>query len=271
MKDVPPVLVISLRSSSVRRERIASALSALGVPWEFVDAVDGDALSEDELRSAAGASALEFQPALGRRLARGEIGCALSHQLCYRRIIDDGIPSAFIFEDDVHVPSEFVEIACAVPRFPRGWEMVLFAHHSARHDTNEGAETCLLGIRVHGRHRVARVAEFPMGAMAYLLTRKAASRLLDYGMPVRMPADWLTGYAPSAGVSLYAVTPPCIVPDPEVAETTTILGRGEPGGDATPLVSPSWRSSGRLRSWGGIAWLWLRKTGVYPGAYSREL
>lgn len=268
MTAIPPVLVISLTRSAERREHMARQLGDLGLLWEFVDGVDGSALAREELRSAAGAAALEVRPALGRRLTPGEIGCALSHQRCYRRILEKELRMAFVLEDDVDVPPAFVEVAEAILRFPPGWELVLFAHHSARNGTSKGAETTWRGAAVHPRHRVARVAEFAMGAMAYLLTSEGARKLLDHGTPVRMPADWVTGYAPSAGVRSCAVTPPVITPHTAVSHPTTLPGRdveGDPA-RAPARVGPM----GRLRSWAGTGWLHLRKAGVFPGSYSRR-
>ncbi|MFA6165712.1 MAG: glycosyltransferase family 25 protein [Gemmatimonadaceae bacterium] len=269
MTGFPPVFVISLSRSVERRAHISRQLSALGVSWEFVDAVDGLELAAEELDRVVGASNLEVLPGVWRRLTRGEIGCALSHQRCYRLILARDLPMAFVFEDDVDVRSSFVEVANALARFPVNWELVLFAHHSARNGPRAGAETTWYGATVHPEHRVRRVVEFAMGAMAYLVSRAGARKLLTYGTPVRMPADWVTGYAPSAGVRLHAVTPPVVTPSTALSHGTTLPDR-EASWEAGPDVRRQPPIAAGLRSWGGTGLLWLRKAGVWPSAYSRR-
>ena len=269
MSGFPPIFVMSLPRSRERQAHITRVLTELNLRWEFVDAVDGSALTLEALRTAAGAAALEVRTGLGRPLTAEEIGCALSHQLCYRLLLERGLPMAFVFEDDVDVPPQFVEVAKAIPRFPPNWELVLFAHHSARNGTSRGAETTWQGAAVHPRHRVARVAEFAMGAMAYLLTSEGARKLLRHGTPVRMPADWLTGYAPSAGVRLYAITPPVVTPHAADPFATTIPGRDSDSGGVLAAGDPG--PAAQLRLWAGTVWLWLRKAGVCASAYSRRI
>ncbi len=266
----PAIFVISLSTSRERREHIARQLTTLGLPWEFIDAVDGLALPPDDVQRVGDSTVIEVSPGLRRRLTPGEIGCALSHQHCYRLIRERGLPMAIILEDDVDVSVELLAVMRALPRFPRNWELVLFAHHSARHGPNEGAATAWRGVAVHRRHRVARVVEFAMGAMAYLISHEGARKLLDHGTPVRMPADWLTGYAPSAGVRLFAVTPPVITPHAATPHATTLPDREASFSwtQQTPRRGPVFV---RLRMWVGTVLLWMRKAGVYPDAYSRRL
>lgn len=38
------------------------------------------------------------------RMLPEEIGCTLSHQTCYRRMVAEGIPYALILEDDLTMP-----------------------------------------------------------------------------------------------------------------------------------------------------------------------
>lgn len=270
MTGIPPIFVISLARSVERRDHISRQLTTLGLQWEFVDALDGVALPPEAARLAAGAHVLEVRPGLWRRLTPGEVGCALSHQLCYRLLLERGLPMALVLEDDVDVSAECVEVARAIPRFPKEWELVLLAHHSARHGPSEGAETTWHGVTVHPRHRVARVVEFAMGAMAYAVSREGACKLLRYGTPVRMPADWLTGYAPSAGVRLFAVTPPVVGPHLATPHATTLPDR-ESFFYSTRRVPRQYPAIARLRVWAGTGLLWLRKAGVRPDAYSRSL
>jgi glycosyl transferase family 25 len=141
--------------------------------------------------------------------------------------------------------------------------MILLGHHSARHGYDVGAETCVRRPTVHGAHRVARVCEFAVGAYGYFITARAAQRLARYARPMRMPADWVTGYAPSAGVRQHAITPPCVVPARRFLEESEI---GSRDGGAVARAAVGDASARRLA---GSAFLALRKLGVFPGLYSK--
>lgn len=241
-----PILVISLTRSTHRREYMSKQLDRLGLPWEFIDAIDG-------VNGGA------------HRLTPGEVGCARSHLRCYELIIERGLDAALILEDDVALPSNLGDTLRALSQTPAEWELVLLAHHSTRHGPRVGAESMWRRVPLDVSHALARPVEFAMGAMAYVIRRSAAHKLLRYGSPLRMPADWLTGFAPSAGVRAYLVTPPIAWPDEETSVPTTIPGRE---GSAAPLASPTRRQ--RLRTCAGDVWLLARKMGIAPNAFSRR-
>jgi hypothetical protein len=107
-----------------------------------------------------------------------------------------------------------------------------------------------------------------MGAYGYFVTTESAARLARYAQPMRMPADWITGYAPSSGVRQHAITPPCVVPAPRFRGESEI-GAREDGGAVSPAFGN--RPAPRItRQWGGSAFLGLRKLGFFPGLYSKR-
>jgi len=141
--------------------------------------------------------------------------------------------------------------------------VLLLGHHSSRHDAGVGAETCYRSVPVGDGSRLARVAEFPMGAYAYVVTLSGAHTLLRHARPPRMPADWVVGYSPAAGARLFAVKPPCVTPDAALADQTTIDGRG--GGDSRSDTRRWWRQ------WIGRALLLTRKAGFWPDGYVKNI
>src|SRR5262245_59843891 len=183
-------------------------LAAQALEAVFCDALDGRALTAAERVTG---------------LTPPEQGCLLSHMAVWRRIASARASLSLVFEDDCELlPTYEPALECGV--LPReGAAIVMLGHHSARHPPDRGAEVCVFGRTLAPGVRLARLAEFPMGAYAYLLTPEAAQRLLRHAEPLRMPADWVTGYAPSAGVRAFAVSPPCAVPSARVAADSTIV------------------------------------------------
>jgi len=97
--------------------------------FEFVDAVDGRALTNDQLSKYSSEASIR---ACGRELSPGEIGCALSHLGIYHKIVDDGFEEAVIFEDDSIINEDFLPILKNRKKYPKDWELFLFCHSHQR-------------------------------------------------------------------------------------------------------------------------------------------
>ncbi len=93
------VLVLNLPRDVQRRRWIDDCLGSLNIPHEFVDGIDGGAIPEHE----AAPHLLSFRKGYGREMTRGELGCALSHLMLFRRIAAG--PEEFVctMEDDIRV------------------------------------------------------------------------------------------------------------------------------------------------------------------------
>ena len=112
-------------------ERLAAAdatLRAAGVAYERVEGVDGRALTGRALRAAA--NRLRFRLIYGAWPGPGAIGCALSHQAVYRRMIAADAPLALVFEDDISIPDpeRFRRTLAAIaqdndPAVPTAWRL----------------------------------------------------------------------------------------------------------------------------------------------------
>ena len=94
--------IINLKRCPERKlhmERLLSQYSFLDI--EFVEAVDGKRLSEKEkIERFDQNKAFRLY---GRYLSDGEIGCTLSHQLCYCKIKEGKDDYALILEDDLFI------------------------------------------------------------------------------------------------------------------------------------------------------------------------
>lgn len=262
-RSAPPIFVINLARSEARRRETDARLQALGLTYSIVAAHDGAAAA------ASDATARPWQPHLGRPLTAGEVGCLLSHVSALERILVEEHPMACVLEDDCAFDETFADILDAIGGTSPRWDLLLLGHHSSRHGPRVGAETCYGGIPI-GPYRIARVAEFPMGAYAYVVTANGARKLVRHARPLRMPVDWVTGYSPVAGVRLYAVTPPCVMPVAGSAVPTTIPGR-ELSVGLSRSASSFWSSFGSsLRRRVGRLFLTVRKLGVRPDAYVKR-
>lgn len=98
----PPMFVMNLKRSQDRWKMAQVQMAGEGLTVERFDAIDGRALSNEELRKTSTRMAMFLQP-------RGVIGCYLSHRKFWQMVVDEGYESAIIFEDDVKLVPHFKE------------------------------------------------------------------------------------------------------------------------------------------------------------------
>ncbi|HEN5330535.1 glycosyltransferase family 25 protein [Klebsiella quasipneumoniae] len=99
-----PVFVISLADDSERRSLISKAMHELSIDFEFIDAIKGKCLTQEELSHLN----LRFvESRENRKLAFGEIGCTLSHIKTYKLMLERGIEWCCILEDDIILDKRF--------------------------------------------------------------------------------------------------------------------------------------------------------------------
>lgn len=99
---IPPMFVMNLKRSIDRWEQAQKQMAGEGLDVVRFDAIDGRALSNEELRNKSTRIAMYLQP-------RGVIGCYLSHRKFWQMVVDEGYESAIIFEDDVKLVPDFKE------------------------------------------------------------------------------------------------------------------------------------------------------------------
>lgn len=208
MEKMPPIFVISLKGSP-RRGVISQRLNGLKLNFSFIDGINGKTLSEEEKTAVD----YEFYPtkfAATRPLTIGEIGCAMSHLLIYKMMLEKNIDKAIILEDDAIVSQEFESIVKdSLKKAPLKTEILFYEHGKAK--SHFFKRSLVEGYRmVRYRSPSKNSKRTITRATAYLITKKGASKLLQHAYPIRMPADYLTGALQLTGINAYGVEPPCV-------------------------------------------------------------
>jgi glycoside transferase family 25 len=189
--------VVNLARSIDRRvymENLLKTYSNLDV--EFIDAVDGRIMSEGECNESFDIK--RFAKEMLKEVRPGEIGCTLSHQKCYKKIVSDGEQSAVIFEDDLIfneditllIPKIEDWLDCDEPRvlLLSGW----FWHTSSHlFDKKHKISKVIDGYLTHG----------------YALNRNAAKLMID-NKPWYVADSW--NMFAKRGIKIYGLKPhPC--------------------------------------------------------------
>jgi len=93
---VLPIHIISLESSTARRDLCVGMMGAAGLPFSFFDAVDGRSLSAQAKSHIYDetANCERFK----RPLSPSEIGCYLSHLKLWEHIAEGRTPAALVLK-----------------------------------------------------------------------------------------------------------------------------------------------------------------------------
>jgi len=182
-----PLYVIGLNGTTGRRASLVQALDARGIEWRLSVAIDGRKGLDPRYELMVDRA--EAQCRLGRALTDPEIACALSHQACYREIIDRDLPGAIILEDDAQIGDRFEQFITRN----------LYRHHHFIQLYYGKARIWRHGI---GRSRLSdalsaeRLVHNSAGTVAYSVSRTAASYLIQHSLPLSLPADWPCDLSP---------------------------------------------------------------------------
>jgi len=205
--------VINLAENTVRMDNSARQLTARGIPFERIDAINGWALSESEID-------LVYDAAGNRRrakhpLLRSEIGCYLSHVTAWRRIAENEGTGGFIFEDDFLATEDLSEVLSRLCEDQRDWDMVkLFSLDQAPRTVTRR--------RLGPRHVVVVPFRVPNCTIGYGLTREAASRLARRAIPFFRPVDEDQKFFWETGLRVALVLPSPVLSGDQGAMTGTI-------------------------------------------------
>lgn len=197
------IFIVNLKKSVERRLKMEAQLNALGLSAEFIDAVDGRLMSEDEKRSVTADVNYAFLP--------GEIGCALSHQKIYKKMIDENIDNALILEDDVVLNEEFKNVMEQIT-VPDVRPSVILLSRS-----NKFFKKPLKKLtRKHSLHKTLHATT----AHSYIINKSAANSLLNGLSPVWIVADKWGLFEDMSLVDVYSVVPHPVLLSAEAKNST---------------------------------------------------
>lgn len=153
-------------------------LAKAGMPYEFIEAVDGRLLGEAERSRVYSKWRTRLRYGVG--LTSGELGCVLSHIDFFRRVLASYEGIGMVLEDDVALGHDF---AAAVQEVA---ERLLAADGPTLIQLPGLARDLRIG---NGNEKFVSVSE-SMGTYAYAINRSAAALLIKAFSPVMMPIDY---------------------------------------------------------------------------------
>jgi GR25 family glycosyltransferase involved in LPS biosynthesis len=190
--------VIHLERAEGRRKSVEALIGALPIPGEILPAVDGKLLTPEAAKAAYARA--RHAPRYPFALGLPEIGAFLSHRAAWRRIVDDGLDWAAVFEDDAFVdPGRFAGLLDFLAAERAGWSYVLMPATGLE----PGGETLALS----GAFALIRPRSPPLRAIGQIVSREAAERLIAVTAPFDRPIDTFLQMNWITGVTLLVATP----------------------------------------------------------------
>ncbi len=186
--------IIHLARAEARRPQVDHLLVACPISVQVIDAVDGRALSPEEIDTVYSRKSL-FRPHYPFSMTAGEVGCFLSHRKAWQAILDTGLDAGLVIEDDVEMDGEvFVRV------------LKLARQHISKHgiiqfQVRNVAKPGPIVAQGDGIS-LARPVIVPLRASCTLYSRAAAQHLLDGTAIFDRPIDgyvqlhWITGLRP---------------------------------------------------------------------------
>ncbi|NKB26982.1 MAG: hypothetical protein GKR99_05255 [Rhodobacteraceae bacterium] len=173
-----PVYCINLAERTDRWEHMVAAAGDCGVPLIRIEAcnVDDAQAFQPEVHEAPDHTRPVIHPA--------EVACTMSHRQAWRQLLESGAPAGVVLEDDVVFAPGFTDVLHAdwVPSFADVIRIEVFNSTAMLEKMR----------RLPGHNRqIGRLKSSQSGTGGYVITRKAAERLLADDSRITRPIDWI--------------------------------------------------------------------------------
>ncbi len=184
---------------------MSEQLSLQNIEHEFIRATDYKEIAETDLDQLCEPNKLN-QPFF----TRGALACALSHLEAYKRIVEEGLDVALVLEDDVELGKDFKLLLAKVEKEIGQDEIISFIYfmHSGQHSFLSNVNSKKIDSQ-YGLFYPVDI-EGVECAMAYVITRNVAEKMLKVNYPVFGPADYWGGFYTRNAFSSFR----CVFPFP---------------------------------------------------------
>ncbi|XP_037112662.1 procollagen galactosyltransferase 1 isoform X1 [Syngnathus acus] len=172
--DFDEVFMINLQRRTDRRERMLRALYQQEIDCKVTEAVDGKALNTSDvenmgIRMLPGYS----DPYHGRPLTKGELGCFLSHYNIWKEIVERGLLTSLVIEDDLRFEIFFkrrlMYLMGDIEEEGLDWDLIYIGRKRMQVDHSEKA--------VPNVHNLVE-ADYSYWTLGYMITLQGAEKLL---------------------------------------------------------------------------------------------
>ena len=178
MPKTMKVFIVNLKESLDRRQYMIEEMKKTNLQYEFFDAVNGKGIKNiDKIYDKETAIKV-----YGRELKLGEIGCAMSHLLIYKKMLEENIDQALIFEDDIIIANDFNKVLSKILKLENNGIILL-----GQSDKKLKTKIYFQSISYH--HKLKKIFNSGYGTYGYIICKKAAEKIYAESFPIIRPID----------------------------------------------------------------------------------
>ncbi|MDR1382314.1 MAG: glycosyltransferase family 25 protein [Planctomycetaceae bacterium] len=187
--------ILNLDRSPDRWLRCQREYGNLGLNVIRVDAVDGKQIILPHKEY----SKWGFRLRCGYDAFPEEIGCFFSHVKALRLFLESDREHAVICEDDTTPLPDLAEVVDEACRYRKYWDLLRL------NGIKEPKQYKI--VQLNQKYQLCIPFNHYLGSGAYMLNRKAAKKLLQHALPMRVPFDHVLGLNWTMGFSIASVKP----------------------------------------------------------------
>lgn len=181
--------IINLKQHTQRKTHMKTLCDSTGFDYEFVDAIYGKELKDIDKYIKNQEKTIEH---IHREMSNGEIGCILSHQNIYNKIIQNNIPYALVLEDDIDFDLNITEILEKICFENLEFDTILLGYHGTNSREQLSLNKSFIkSIKDH--IKLYKLNEIAYGAYGYIISLQGASKILKQSSDFILPIDHYTG------------------------------------------------------------------------------
>ncbi len=214
------IYLINMDRSTERLKRVKGRFKELDLDFERIIGVNASEMQVKDLyaRYSVNKSITDFY----RALHLGEIGCYISHQNAWKKIVEDDVDFGVVLEDDIKIEDNFEEAIDFLDTHRELWQFARIQ--------NEVKHKKIYNVDYEDKD--FKMVEFVRNSgcfFAYAMTKECAKILLENLVPFGAPADTNMHIYDKYGVELKALKP-YVISDPidNDSENVTFKPKKEP-------------------------------------------
>jgi glycosyl transferase family 25 len=177
--------VINLERAKDRRRHILRQLEKHKLDYEFIDAVDGKQMGQEEIEQLCDLEEVKRRP---QKLTVGALGCALSHYKAHQKILNENLDMALVLEDDMVFLDSFKDVLEEIKNHIETNEVVLLHYFSSAQD-QKLIISRQEAVPLSRKWSLMYPVDIPQSGGAYVITKEVAQSLVETRLPIRVEAD----------------------------------------------------------------------------------
>ena len=231
------VYFINMDKSKERLNHILPYVQGLGLSFERIPGVDGNKLSDEEIKEVLDAKSYSLVATRYSRpdfIRKGVVGCSLGHLKAWETFLKSNYKFALILEDDAEFdPSSFRKVIDELTeKYPQKWDVANFFKDKL-------GRTVTMQDLADGYMMKLDLQEW-YGSGAYILNRNAAADFINYFYPIKLPMDLYYGRSWEFGIKFVSIWP-FIVHNSGVSSELNSTGEVQISESAAGVQGDIWR------------------------------